>query len=420
MAIHRSAIALLGAAIVAGCSGGGGGGCVIVNPTPDLDFMIFKGIDAADMDGDGLTDLVYSSRLVYGTDPAAKECGGIVPADGSVTVRLQDMSNPGTFLEPMRFPVATGLPNALELADLNGDAFPDVIVTNRFESDRLQVFGNAWQTTGELGSAVAYPTVFEPHRIGVGDVNLDGRIDLVIAGSENVVWHPRQPTGGYDQRNTIGDAFSTLALADFDADGVLEVATSVSDPKDSVLVYDQEPGNPGVFNLLQTVLTNSTSWTMNAGDLNEDGWPDIVAAGIEADNQFDLEDVWYRVLQSSQAPLAFAVRLPRLKASNNLTAAPIVADLNGDQREDVVFGGGEITVFLQTATPGEFGQPTVYRLPPGQLFTKRGIDGLAVADLNGDVLPDIATSNGEVFALFQNPGSPGTFGDPVLVSTFEP
>lgn len=43
-----------------------------------------------------------------------------------------------------------------------------------------------------------------------------------------------------------------------------------------------------------------------------------------------------------------------------------------------------------------------------------------MVDLNGDVLPDIAVSNGEVFVLFQRQGAPGSFDEPVLVAGWEP
>jgi len=404
--------------IIASNGGGGDGGCVDLYPNPDYDFMVYKGLDSADMNGDGLDDLVVSSSLLFGSEPASQQCGGITRSEGSVSVFLQDFSNPGGFLAPQRYASDTGNPNALKLADLNGDALPDVIVTNRWNSNVFQILLHDPMNVGQLGDAVAYGTVTEPHQIGVGDIDLDGRPDVVIAGTDTVAWHRQQAGGSFDGRNAIGPGDSALAVADFDADGLLEVATAGRIPDDEeVLVYRQSMNLPVSFSLAQGIAIDAGIWSLGGGDLNEDGRPDIAAAGFHTDGS-SISETWYRVLQTPATPLEFSLRLPGLGASNNLTAAPMIADLNGDQREDVVIGGGdgEVSVFLQGQTPGEFGQKTVYQLPPDAFGGPDPVNAMAVADLNGDVLPDIAVSHGEVFVLFQQPGSPGTFGTPVRIA----
>lgn len=412
----------MAAVLLAACSGGGGGGdCVDVYANPDFDFMVYEGLDAADMNGDGLADLVASSRLVFGSEPEAQRCGGTARAEGSITVFFQDIGTPGRFLPPQRYPVSSGTPHALKLADLNGDALADVIVTNRWGSSLFQILLRDPLNVGRLTDAVAYATIREPHQIGVGDIDMDGRIDLAFAGDAAVAWHRQQSDGGFDERHDIGAGQYTLALVDFDADGLLDVAAAgLSDGDDNVLIYRQAPNLPGVFNLAQAIQVDAGIWTLAGGDLDADGRPDVAAAGIYSDN-LTIREAWYRILQTSRTPLGFGVRSPRIAVANNLTAPTVIADLNGDQREDVIFGGGdgEVTVFMQTQTPGEFGPGVVHQLPPDDFGGPDPVSGLALADLNGDALPDIAVSHGEIFVLFQQAGAPGTFGAPVLVASWE-
>ena len=420
-ALGVAAVVGAGVLTIIASGGGGGGECIDHYPNPDFDFMAHYGLDAADMDGDGLNDLVFSSALIYGSEPAAQECGGVARSDGSITVLLQDFSDPGRFLASQRYPVNSGNPNAVKLADLNGDALPDVIATNRWNSATFQTLLNDPLNVGQLGDVDAFATISEPHQIGVGDIDLDGRVDVAIAGGSTVAWHRQASDGSFNERDVIGAGKYAVALMDFDADGLLDVATCSDVVDDDVLIYRQSLNVPGSFSLAQSIRTEAAIWMLGAGDLNEDGRPDIAAVGFYTDD-FRIHDVWYRVFQRSQAPLGFDVQLPRLEASNNLTAAPVIADLDGDQKEDVVIGGreGEVTVFLQDAAPGEFSRKQVYQLPPGEVVHTREVDAVAVADLDGDVLPDIAVSNGEVFILFQQQGAPGTFEQPVLVAGWEP
>ena len=69
----RAACLLGVAGLLGACGSGGGGGCTIAHPVPEFDFRIHRGLDVADMNGDGLADLVYATKLVFGSDPASQQ-----------------------------------------------------------------------------------------------------------------------------------------------------------------------------------------------------------------------------------------------------------------------------------------------------------------------------------------------------------
>jgi len=119
-----------------------------------------------DVDGNGIPDLVvaaYSENLLYvfnGND------GGDGFGDGTFT--------PGTLLPTGTFPTS------VNVSDVNGDGVLDVVVAN-FGSDSLSIYQGSGSFTG-LGSPITMATAASsgPEALAVADVNGDGKPDLVV------------------------------------------------------------------------------------------------------------------------------------------------------------------------------------------------------------------------------------------------
>jgi hypothetical protein len=90
-----------------------------------------------------------------------------------------------------------------------------------------------------------------------------------------------------------------------------------------------------------------------------------------------------------------------------------IEDLNGDNLSDLVvvnsrglvndYPIGTISVLLQNlSSDGTFQDPTDYNM----IFQSLS---LAIGDLNGDSLPDIAVADDGALVLFQKPSSPAIF-----------
>ena len=123
-------------------------------------------VRVSDMNGDGLLDVV------------AMESSG----DG-VNVHFQNAN--GTLNAPARFPVLHGGGDDLEVGDVNHDGLPDIVVMSG--QGYSHSFGVLLQQPGGTFSAPVYyyVGVQYPGGIAVGDVNGDGRADVVVTYGGN-------------------------------------------------------------------------------------------------------------------------------------------------------------------------------------------------------------------------------------------
>src|SRR5262245_45343335 len=127
-------------------------------------------------------------------------------------------------------------PNAMVMADFNGDAWLDRATPNLDSNDISVFLGNA---DGVFEAPQNYATGEYPNTIGAGDFNGDGHLDLVT-GNLNA-WNVGVISvllgNGDGTFQYIGDTIwgtssegtspQDVAVGDFDADGNLDLAVSI-------------------------------------------------------------------------------------------------------------------------------------------------------------------------------------------------
>lgn len=164
-------------------------------------------VSAADMDSDGIMDLVIG-------------CHG----DGIITVLTGDGSGAFTLRSTQQGPLGLWM---IVTGDLNGDRLADVTVAGGFADNGAILLGDA---AGNLGEATFYGTDPSTSATDIGDLDGDGDLDWITSsfGGDNSDWFFWQNDGAgvfseilqYDSRESA----SCALLLDLDLDGDLDVA----------------------------------------------------------------------------------------------------------------------------------------------------------------------------------------------------
>lgn len=148
-----------------------------------------QGVAVADVNGDGRADLVAANA-------------GYAPSGGtggaSVSVLLQ--SNPGLFVAA-QIPVADGA-RRVAIGDLNLDGIPDVAVVSMVYQDlttpsRVSILLQSAASRGQFTVAGVYTGPDPGSFIAIGDMNGDGRNDLVLETGPSVLLQSASAPGTF-------------------------------------------------------------------------------------------------------------------------------------------------------------------------------------------------------------------------------
>lgn len=156
-----------------------------------------------------------------------------------------------------------------------------------------------WNDGGSLERVSGYGTGSDETRgVAVGDVDGDGRLDIVAAniGEANAVYFG-DGLGGFGRSLTFGagdDQSYAVRLADLDLDGDLDIVVANVGARNAV--YFNRVGEvPGVGEAPGSAVARGfvefrfgcgdcATYGLAVGDLNGDGFPEIVTANSGAPN----------------------------------------------------------------------------------------------------------------------------------------
>jgi len=304
-------------------------------------------------------------------------------------------------------------PHSVAIGDLNHDGKPDLVIANYVSGTASILLGNG---SGTFAPVMQVSTGPSPYSVALADFNGDGNLDLVTsdygANTASIMRGNGDGTFGPRAPFATGDRPASVAVADFNGDGKPDLALACEGMGGvSVLLND----GTGAFGPPSNVPTGGAAWAVVAGDLNGDGKPDLAVSNYG--------DGSVSILLGAGNGLFVAA--PALAAGPGPRALAM-GDLNGDGRPDLVVpndGAGSVSVFLGD---GSGGFPSKTDLAVG---SNPYAD--AIGDFNRDGFPDIVSTNisaGTLSILIQvNPGSPtacalgsapnpSTFGQGVTLS----
>jgi hypothetical protein len=233
-------------------------------------------IAATDLNGDSRLDLVVMHNIACFTAPCRSA--------RSITVLLGNGN--GTFQTPSEIDVGTG-PNSMAVLDLNRDGIKDVAIGGgNTELSILLGVGNGTFTRQPVVTLVPGGDPFSAcNDIGVGDLNRDSIVDLVVPlgnGHGNAILIGNgNGTFQVRSRIQIDETFAPLhvAVADYNRDGLLDIARTMGDGANGLMQILRGNGD-GTFQapnryLVPPPVSSRGGIMILAGDWNGDAKPDI-------------------------------------------------------------------------------------------------------------------------------------------------
>jgi hypothetical protein len=358
-----------------------------------------RSVVLADVNSDGKPDLIVANYC------AISGC-----SNGSVSVLLGN--GDGTFQPAVSYPSGGYYSFSAAAGDVNGDGKPDLIVTNECASSTCETNGGSVSVLLGNGDGTFQPAVTyalgEAYAVSVavGDVNGDGKPDLVVAnncasynncanGSVSVLLGNGdgtfQPAVSYASGGV--DSFS-VAVVDVNGDGKPDVVMAnecgssgnCASGSVSVLLGNGD----GTFQPAVSYPSGGPySLSVAVGDVNGDGKPDLVVANVSASGSVSV------LLGNGDGTFQPAVSYAS-GGSNSYSVA--MGDVNSDGKPDIVVAnecaisncqtsGGSVGVLLGNGD-GTFRATVGYSSDVPYAFS------VAVGDVNGDGKPDLVVANG--------------------------
>lgn len=385
-------------------------------------------IASADFNGDGIPDLAYDTTSLNGAGSTLHILLG--KGDGAY-IYAQDIALPGP------------LGGRINIADVNGDGKPDLVIGGGGASATTGVvatlFGNG---DGTFGAPVV--STFSPQgqdafidtetKMGIGDINGDGAVDLVIPDPSNTALYillgnktgqfqysgkvfngsyPTEafladlngdgnldlvalgPTGGTvtvylgmgNGTFAAGVSYSliyspgNMLLIDLDGDGKLDIAAEVETPVNSqvvpqiVFLHGNGDGTFAAATPIVSPLPGTPGLLVDAADYNGDGVIDLIVT-----NQVGIG------ILPGKGNLAYGPLVSYLSGPSGIESGNIAfGNFAGTGYRDIAMGAEGGIVELLNNGDGAFASAPFYDLG-------NTVGAAAVADFNGDGNPDIAVT----------------------------
>jgi hypothetical protein len=355
-----------------------------------------EGVAIGDLDGDSKSDLVIAN------------------GSGTVSV-LRNTATSGTITSGSLAAKVDFTPASdsrdVAISDIDGDGKLDLAVTND-GSNSVSIFRNTSTsgsiTSGSFSLKVDFTTGTRPHGIVLGDIDLDGKPDMIVVNytSNSVSVFRNTSTSGTITTGSFaakvdfatGSGPEYVAIGDIDGDGKPDLSvTNVNGNSVSIFRNTSTPGSitTGSFSPKTDFATGTGPWHLALGDLDEDGKPDLAVANNSGNTISILKNT---SIVGSISTTSFDTKIDFATGSGPGYVS--LGDLDGDGKQDIAVSNGganTISVFRNTGTigsivAGSFAAKVDF--PSGSIP-----QAVVIGDIDGDGKPDLSVSNFSVSSV---------------------
>ncbi|MGL1885508.1 MAG: FG-GAP-like repeat-containing protein [Reichenbachiella sp.] len=360
-------------------------------------------VSIGDLNGDGKNDIVVSDHSI-----------------GAILVFRNTTNNPNSISYGNDNDLSVGglSPGSIAIGDLDGDAKPDLVVVNS-GNNTLSVLRNISESTESINFSwkIDFSTGEEPVSVAIDDLDNDGKADLVVANSmSNSISLFKNITSDLGEINfstkkdyATGTDPKKVSIADFNGDGKVDIA--VANNGSSVISVFENQSQPGLitYSSQKEFETNGIAWSLSAGDLDQDGRPDLAISNYSSGtisilkNESEINETIDFAAKSNYSTGGFPTSME-------------IADLDGDGWPDLIVANvsSKFSVFKNISDGTEdisFGIKQDYLTVSESYF-------VSIGDLNTDGAPDlvIVDEDEHKVSIFRNALGPSEETD---FSTYE-
>lgn len=284
-------------------------------------------------------------------------------------------------------------PEAVAIGDVNNDGRDDVVVTTSFYIDPendYHLFVFLQNSSGGLTKPIKYPAG-NGKSVDIADLNNDGRKDIVVTDSNSIGVFLQKTDGTLAAKVPYSSDHQSLTntykvrVGDFNNDCLTDVVSIDWGLQSHTVAIYLQNGTGTMETPVTYIVEHGGYDDLEVGDVNNDGLTDIIVmSGQTYCDNLGL------LLQNSSG--TFDVPIYYDIGGNELTHGVAVGDINNDSRQDVVvtYGGNKPSSFIAA-----FQQNSSAVLQGPVNYTSYDMpESAAIADMNDDFRKDVVVLHG--------------------------